>query len=180
MAEKKDRGNAGAERAESPKVPVLSIQNETVREIQLSPTVFAGRVNDHLIYEAVRHYRAGGRRGSHMAKIRALVSGSGRKPWRQKGTGRARVGETRTPLWRHGGTPGDPRPYPANARTRSGKKKPPGAGGFSVPRENAGREWITRSPSAAAGSRQWRDGSSAVRPEWRCLRPGAIRHSPRR
>jgi large subunit ribosomal protein L4 len=61
-------------------------------------------VNTHLIYEAVKQYRAGGRAGTHMTKNRALVSGSGRKPWRQKGTGRARVGETRNPLWRHGGT----------------------------------------------------------------------------
>jgi large subunit ribosomal protein L4 len=110
MAEKKARGGAGARRAESPKVPVLSIQNETVREIQLSPTVFAGGVNGHLIYEAVRHHRAGARRGTHMTKNRALVSGSGRKPWRQKGTGRARVGDAATPLWRHGGTVFGPQP----------------------------------------------------------------------
>ena len=95
MAEKKGKGGAGTERPESPKVPVLSIQNEAVREIQLSPTVFAGQVNGHLIYEAVKQYRAGGRRGTHMTKNRALVSGSGRKPWRQKGTGRARAGSRR-------------------------------------------------------------------------------------
>jgi large subunit ribosomal protein L4 len=110
MAEKKGRSRAEAQRPEPPKAPVLSVENKTVREIHLSPTVFAGRVNGHLIYEAVRHYRAGGRRGTHMTKNRALVSGSGRKPWRQKGTGRARVGETRTPLWRHGGTVFGPRP----------------------------------------------------------------------
>jgi large subunit ribosomal protein L4 len=67
-------------------------------------------VNEHLLYEAVKHYRAGARRGTHATKNRALVSGSGRKPWRQKGTGRARVGETRTPLWRHGGTVFGPQP----------------------------------------------------------------------
>jgi len=110
MAEKKDKGGAGAEQPESPKVPVLSIENQAVREISLSPAVFGGRVNGHLIYEAVRHYRAGGRRGTHMTKTRGLVSGSGRKPWRQKGTGRARVGEVRTPLWRHGGTVFGPQP----------------------------------------------------------------------
>ena len=89
---------------------MLNVKAETVREIQLSPTVFAGRVNDHLVYEAVKQYRAGARRGTHKTKNRAEVSGSGRKPWRQKGTGRARVGETRTPLWRHGGTVFGPQP----------------------------------------------------------------------
>ena len=85
-------------------IPVVNEKNEKVTEVVLHPDVFGGKVNDHLLYEAVKQYRAGARRGTHMAKNRALVSGSGRKPWRQKGTGRARVGETRTPLWRHGGT----------------------------------------------------------------------------
>jgi hypothetical protein len=89
---------------------VVNAQNETVREVALSPEVFGVKVNTHLIYEAVKQYRAGGRRGTHMTKNRALVSGSGKKPWRQKGTGRARVGETRTPLWRHGGTVFGPTP----------------------------------------------------------------------
>jgi large subunit ribosomal protein L4 len=85
-------------------VAVYDVENKPVRETALSPEVFGVRVNEHLLYEAVKQYRAGARRGTHMTKNRALVSGSGRKPWRQKGTGRARVGETRTPLWRHGGT----------------------------------------------------------------------------
>ncbi|MGD8895096.1 MAG: 50S ribosomal protein L4 [Acidobacteriota bacterium] len=110
MAEKKGRSKAREERPVSPKVPVLNTDNETVREIQLSPVVFAGRVNDHLVYEAVKQYRAGARRGTHKTKTRGLVAGSGRKPWRQKGTGRARVGEARTPLWRHGGTVFGPQP----------------------------------------------------------------------
>jgi large subunit ribosomal protein L4 len=111
MAEKKAKSAAGAPRkGVAPKVPVVNTANETVREIQLSPTVFAAKVNDHLVYEAVKQYRAGARRGTHMTKNRALVSGSGKKPWRQKGTGRARVGETRNPLWRHGGTVFGPQP----------------------------------------------------------------------
>ena len=85
-------------------VAVLSASNEKVGEVSLSPEVFAAKVNQHLIYEAVKQYRAGGRAGTHMTKNRALVSGTGKKPWRQKGTGRARVGEARNPLWRHGGT----------------------------------------------------------------------------
>jgi large subunit ribosomal protein L4 len=85
-------------------VDVVNTANEKVSDLVLHPEVFRTRVNKHLLYEAVKQYRAGARRGTHMTKNRALVSGSGRKPWRQKGTGRARVGEIRTPLWRHGGT----------------------------------------------------------------------------
>lgn len=95
---------ARARKADSGAVPVLSADNERVSEVTLSPAVFAAKANPHLIYEAIKQHRAGARRGTHMTKNRALVSGSGRKPWRQKGTGRARVGEIRTPLWRHGGT----------------------------------------------------------------------------
>jgi large subunit ribosomal protein L4 len=90
--------------------PVVSSENTRVGEVRLAPEVFAVRLNDHLVYEAVKEYRAAARAGTHMTKNRALVSGSGRKPWRQKGTGRARVGETRNPLWRHGGTVFGPTP----------------------------------------------------------------------
>jgi large subunit ribosomal protein L4 len=72
--------------------------------------VFGGRVNADLIWESVVRSNAADRRGTHMTKNRALVSGSGKKPWRQKGTGRARVGEIRNPLWRHGGTVFGPQP----------------------------------------------------------------------
>ncbi len=97
-------------RARSPKVSVVNGAGETIREIQLSPVVFGAKANAHLVYEAVKQYRAGGRAGTHQTKNRANVSGSGKKPWRQKGTGRARVGETRNPLWRHGGTVFGPQP----------------------------------------------------------------------
>jgi large subunit ribosomal protein L4 len=85
-------------------VPVVDTGNNRVRDVALRPEVFAVEANTHLMWEAVKEYRAGGRRGTHMTKNRALVSGTGKKPWRQKGTGRARVGEARNPLWRHGGT----------------------------------------------------------------------------
>ena len=101
---------AESRRASSPKVAVINGAGETIREIQLSPVVFGAKPSAHLVYEAVKQYRAGGRRGTHMTKNRALVSGSGKKPWRQKGTGRARVGEIRNPLWRHGGTVFGPQP----------------------------------------------------------------------
>jgi large subunit ribosomal protein L4 len=89
---------------------VVDARNKKVSERLLRPEVFGGRVNEHLLYEAVKHYRAGGRAGTHATKNRANVSGTGKKPWRQKGTGRARVGEARNPLWRHGGTVFGPQP----------------------------------------------------------------------
>ena len=99
-------------RGERPRsgTPMYDVENERVETSCFSPVVFGVKVNEHLLYEAVKQYRAGARRGTHMTKNRALVSGSGRKPWRQKGTGRARVGEIRTPLWRHGGTVFGPMP----------------------------------------------------------------------
>jgi large subunit ribosomal protein L4 len=96
--------------AASPTVAVVNAQNEKVGEVSLSSAVFAAQLNEHLLYQVVKQYRAGGRRGTHMTKNRALVSGTGKKPWRQKGTGRARVGEARNPLWRHGGTVFGPQP----------------------------------------------------------------------
>jgi large subunit ribosomal protein L4 len=110
-APKKDAAVTATDgRAASPKVAVVNGAGETIREIQLSPVVFGAKPSAHLVYEAVKQYRAGGRAGTHQTKNRANVSGSGKKPWRQKGTGRARAGETRNPLWRHGGTVFGPQP----------------------------------------------------------------------
>ena len=89
---------------------VVNAQNEKVGSVDLSDEVFGGRVKPDLIWESVVHQNAGERRGTHATKNRARVSGSGRKPWRQKGTGRARVGEIRNPLWRKGGTVFGPQP----------------------------------------------------------------------
>src|SRR5262245_759518 len=89
---------------------VVNNQNEKVGAVDVSDEVFGGRVDTHLVWESVVRANAAGRRGTHMTKNRALVSGSGKKPWRQKGTGRARVGEIRNPLWRHGGTVFGPQP----------------------------------------------------------------------
>jgi len=86
------------------KVDVYDLSNKKVGELELSDAVFAAPVNDHLIYESVRHYMAGERSGTAKTKVRWEVAGSGKKLWRQKGTGRARVGSVRSPLWRHGGT----------------------------------------------------------------------------
>jgi len=93
-----------------PSVEVRNLENQTVGEIALADAVFAAKVNQDLLYEAVRHYQASRRAGTHATKTRGLVSGSGRKLWRQKGTGRARIGSIRSPLWRHGGTVFGPQP----------------------------------------------------------------------
>ena len=91
-------------------VDVVNQQNEKIGSIDLRDEVFGGRVKTDLIHESVVHANAADRRGTHATKNRALVSGSGKKPWRQKGTGRARAGEIRNPLWRKGGTVFGPQP----------------------------------------------------------------------
>jgi large subunit ribosomal protein L4 len=91
-------------------VDVVNQQNEKVGTLDLSDVVFGGRIKTDLIHESVVRANAAERRGTHATKNRALVSGSGKKPWRQKGTGRARVGEIRNPLWRKGGTVFGPQP----------------------------------------------------------------------
>jgi large subunit ribosomal protein L4 len=89
---------------------VVNNENQKVGSVDVRDEVFGGRVNADLMWESVVHANAAERRGTHATKNRALVSGSGKKPWRQKGTGRARVGSSRTPLWRHGGTVFGPQP----------------------------------------------------------------------
>jgi large subunit ribosomal protein L4 len=89
---------------------VVNGNNEKVDALDVSDDVFGGRVQTNLIWESVVHANAADRRGTHKTKNRANVSGSGKKPWRQKGTGRARVGEIRNPIWRKGGTVFGPMP----------------------------------------------------------------------
>src|SRR6266566_2143314 len=91
-------------------VDVVNSDNKKVGSVDLSDELFGGRVKTDLIHESVVRANAADRRGTHGTKTRAMVSGSGKKPWRQKGTGRARVGEIRNPLWRKGGTVFGPRP----------------------------------------------------------------------
>src|SRR5215213_5854819 len=92
------------------KIDVVNAENKKVGSVDLDDAVFGGRVNTHLIRESVVRANAAARQGTHATKNRALVSGSGKKPWRQKGTGRARVSEIRNPLWRKGGTVFGPQP----------------------------------------------------------------------
>src|SRR5215813_650600 len=91
-------------------VDIKNLKNEVVGKLDLSDDVFGGPVNEGLLHDAVKQYLASQRSGTHKTKTRAEVSGSGKKPWRQKGAGRARVGEIRNPLWRKGGTVFGPQP----------------------------------------------------------------------
>ena len=93
-----------------PIVDVVDLNNEKVGEVALADEVFAAEVNEALLYEAVNQYTAGLRAGTHKTKVRSEVAGSGKKLWKQKGTGRARVGSVRSPIWRHGGTVHGPQP----------------------------------------------------------------------
>jgi large subunit ribosomal protein L4 len=90
---------------------VCDVKNQKVGDFQLDDQVFGERPKTHAVYEEVKRYLASLRAGTHATKTRAMVSGAGRKLWKQKGTGRARVGSIRSPLWRHGGTTHGPQPH---------------------------------------------------------------------
>ena len=91
-------------------IDVVDLGGKKVGSLELADEVF-GQVNEALLWEAVKHYRASQRQGTAATKNRKLVSGSGKKLWKQKGTGRARIGSVRSPLWRHGGTVHGPVPH---------------------------------------------------------------------
>ncbi len=90
-------------------IDIYNLSGAKVGTLELADEVF-GAVNEDLLWEAVKHYRAAQRAGTHATKNRWRVSGSGKKLWKQKGTGRARIGSIRSPLWRHGGTVHGPQP----------------------------------------------------------------------
>jgi large subunit ribosomal protein L4 len=90
-------------------IDIYDLSGAKVGSLELAEEIF-GAVNEDLLWEAVRHYRAAARAGTHATKNRWRVSGSGKKLWKQKGTGRARIGSIRSPLWRHGGTVHGPQP----------------------------------------------------------------------
>jgi large subunit ribosomal protein L4 len=92
------------------KVEVKNLEGKTVKELELADAIFAARPNQNLLWQASKVYLAGLRRGTHSTKSRGEVSGGGKKPWRQKGTGRARVGSIRSSLWRHGSIAHGPKP----------------------------------------------------------------------
>jgi large subunit ribosomal protein L4 len=93
-----------------PKLQVKNFSNQVVGEVELNESVFGAKVNKSLLFAAVKHYLDGLRQGTHSTRNRSRVRGGGKKPWRQKGTGRARVGSSRNPIWRHGGVAHGPTP----------------------------------------------------------------------
>jgi large subunit ribosomal protein L4 len=106
-----------------PTIPVRDRNNKSVGEVEVAADVFDRQVKRSLLHEAVVHYQAGQRQGTHAVKDRSEVSGGGRKPWRQKGTGRARVGSTRTPIWRKGGIVHGPQPRDHSYRLGARKQR---------------------------------------------------------
>lgn len=93
-----------------PKIKVKNIDNAEVKEVEFPSEIFDYPLKEHLIYDVVKNFQANRRRGTASTKTRAKVAGSGRKLWRQKGTGRARVGSIRSPIWRKGGITFGPHP----------------------------------------------------------------------
>src|SRR6266705_3912879 len=105
------------------KLPVWNWKKETVGEVELPAAVFDYPYRRHLVWQAVKAYLAGVRRGTHKTKVRSEVSGSGKKPFKQKGTGRARQGGSRPPIHRHGGIAHGPRPRSYAQKLSIGEKK---------------------------------------------------------
>src|SRR5437867_6266260 len=94
-----------------PVVDVVNLDGKKVGQVELADAIFGAKVNQHLLHEASRWHLRGLRAGTHKVKEKSEVSGAGKKLWKQKGTGRARVGSIRSPLWRHGGTVHGPNPH---------------------------------------------------------------------
>ena len=105
------------------KVEVKNLSNEVVRQLDLPDEVFGYPYKEHLIHVVVEGYRAGLRSGTHKVKNRGEVSGTNKKPFKQKGTGRARAGEARSPLWRKGGTVHGPVPHRYDKKVTVQEKK---------------------------------------------------------
>jgi large subunit ribosomal protein L4 len=105
------------------KIAVKNFENRTLREIDVPESIAAYPYKQHLIHTVVQAYLAGVRAGTHKTKVRSEVAGSGKKLWKQKGTGRARMGSVRSPLWRHGGTVHGPVPRDYAKDVSAGEKK---------------------------------------------------------
>jgi large subunit ribosomal protein L4 len=122
------------------KLDIIDRSGRTAGQLDLPEGLFAGQASDHLIYEAVVNYQANQRQGTSATKTRAFVSGGGKKPWRQKGTGRARVGSMRSPLWKKGGTVFGPQPRDYSYELP--KKARRGALRSALARKHADRELL--------------------------------------
>src|SRR5215216_1194806 len=133
-------------------VDVVNSQNEKIGTVDLRDEVFGGRVKTDLIHESVVRANAAERRGTHATKTRGLVSGTGKKPWRQKGTGRAQVGEARNPLWRKGGTVFGPQPRSDHAKAARWRRSRHRRAERRRHQDEGGR-----GDAAAAGCGRWRN-----------------------
>lgn len=105
------------------KIAVRNFENQEIRQLELPDDIFSYPYKQHLIHTAVQAHLAGMRAGTHSTKVRSEVAGSGRKLWKQKGTGRARMGSARSPIWRKGGTVHGPRPRDYSKALTVGEKK---------------------------------------------------------
>ena len=105
------------------KIAVKNFDNKTVRELDVPESLSGYPYKEHLIHTVVQAHLAGLRAGTHKTKVRSEVAGSGKKLWKQKGTGRARMGSVRSPLWRHGGTVHGPVPRDYSKGVSAGEKK---------------------------------------------------------
>src|SRR5262245_56546877 len=103
-------------------INIVNMNNERLESLEIPQEIAEATAKKGLIYELVRQYQTSGRQGTHATKGRGQVSGSGRKLWRQKGTGRARIGSIRSPLWRHGGTVFGPQPRDYSYGVPAGKR----------------------------------------------------------
>jgi hypothetical protein len=128
------------------KLDIIDRSGGTAAQVDLPESVFSQSANDHLIYEAVVNIQANRRQGNAATKTRAEVRGGGKKPWRQKGTGRARVGSTRSPLWKKGGTVFGPQPRDYSYELPKKVKRGPSVRPWP-------RSWPHRSSSSPASSR---------------------------
>jgi len=144
-----------------PKVDLWNLKHEKVGELDLNSEVFGAEVNQALLYEAVRHHLAGLRAGTHSTKTRDRVAGSGKKLWKQKGTGRARMGSIRSPIWRHGGTVHGPQPRDYSYRLN--KKMIAGALRSALSDKVAGNQ-LAVVESLALDSHKTRDFRAALKP----------------
>jgi len=106
----KEKKTVNPKEKKTSSLPVMSQKGDKLSELSLNEKVFDGKINIALLHQVTRMYLANQRQGTHATKTRGEVSGGGQKPWRQKGTGRARAGSNRSPLWRHGGVTFGPKP----------------------------------------------------------------------
>lgn len=143
-------------------VQIVDWGRKPIRKLSLADGVFAYPVKEHLLWEAVRHYQACGRSGTHSTKTRDEVKGAGRKLWRQKHTGRARVGSIRSPLWRKGGTVHGPKPRDYSYRLPTGIRRNALKAALSKKLLEGGLVVVPELKAASPKTREFRKAAAAI------------------